>query len=97
MAVDQSRLKDISSRLEALGYDPAVFAFERDPHAGPSHSHIGPEILVANTENAKQVRYKAGDDLAWRSQFIEDVRCGLFGPPPKGVPFGNANLQSGQH
>lgn len=97
MPVDQSKLKDVSSRLEALGYDAAVFAFEYDPHDGAGTAHIGPEILVANTENAKQMRYKADDDIAWRSQFIEDLRAGVFGPPPKGVPFDNPNRQFGQH
>jgi hypothetical protein len=88
--IDQSELKDIYRRLRALGYDEAVFAFDYDPHDGPDAAHLGAEVLVANTENARQKRYKAGDGTSWRSQFIDDLGAGRFGPPPKGVPLDDA-------
>lgn len=95
MPIDRSKLHDVSRRVEELGYDAAVFAFEYDPHDGRPHRVA--EVLVANTENAQQKRYDAEDDTTWRSQFIHDLEAGVFGPPPKGVPFANANRQFGQH
>ncbi len=88
MATHQPGLEALYDELRELGYDAAVFDFNfitkegEEIHAAP---HRG-RVIITCTENNMHKTYVAVDG-AWRAQFCQDVRDGMFGPPPKGVPF----------
>lgn len=94
MPLKQSELEDVYREIRALGYDAAVFAFDHAPPNGYGTGAvpIRPDVLVANTENHKQKLYAAANG-AWASAFVHDLRDGMFGPAPKGVPLAEINTQ----
>jgi hypothetical protein len=74
--------------LHRLGYDESIFAFDHVPEkkllgADTVDPLVG--VLVTNTENQEQRSYRTEAGTPWTTRFIEDVRAGVFGPPPKGL------------
>jgi len=89
MATYEPGIEAVYDALGRLGYDVTVFDFNfvtqdgRENAAAPHQARV----LITCTENSMHKIYNAVDG-AWHTQFCEDIRTGLFGPPPKGVPFG---------
>lgn len=74
--------------LHRLGYDETVFAFDHVPEKkllGADTVAPLEGVLVTNTENQEQRSYRTEAGTPWTTRFIEDVRAGVFGPPPKGL------------
>jgi hypothetical protein len=73
--------------LRQLGYKVAVFSFDYVPenYTGADVPHLIAAVLVTNTESQKQKAYHHGPGEAWHNAFIDDVRAGEFGAPPKGI------------
>lgn len=95
MPIKRSELEDAYGVLRALGYDEAVFAFDYAPQNGARNAadtRVPADVLVANTENHKQKLYPAGNG-PWPAGFGADLRAGVFGPPPKGVPVNFTDTQ----
>jgi hypothetical protein len=80
-------LDDAEKELERLGFKVAVFSFDYVPQnfTGVEAPHPVADVLVTNTESRKQKTYHRGPGVAWHTAFIQDVRAGEFGVPPKGI------------
>jgi hypothetical protein len=73
--------------LHRLGYDESIFAFDHVPEKKLGADLAPPleGVIVTNTENQEQRSYRVEAGTRWTTRFIEDVRAGVFGPPPKGL------------
>jgi len=74
-------------QLQRLGYDETIFAFDHVPEKKLGADSAPPleGVIVTNTENQAQRSYPVERGTPWMTRFIEDVRAGVFGPPPKGL------------
>jgi hypothetical protein len=79
--------------LQRLGYDETIFSFDHVPEKKLGSDHVPPleGVIVTNTENREQRSYRAEPGTPWTTRFIEDVRAGVFGPPPKGLTGNQAS------
>src|SRR5262245_6521280 len=88
MATNLPGMETCYEQLREMGYDVAVFDFNfltedgKDVEQAPHRARV----IITCTENNMHKAYEAVDG-AWKHEFCDDVRAGLFGPPPKGVPF----------
>jgi hypothetical protein len=88
MATKQPGMDAAYAELRKLGYDVAVFDFHFLTHDGlklDAAPHLA-RVIITCTENNMHKVYEAVDG-GWHALFCADVRAGMFGPPPKGVPF----------
>ena len=79
--------------LHRLGYDETIFSFTHVPDKkllGDDSMAPLEGVIVTNTENQEQRSYRVELGTPWTTRFIEDVRAGVFGPPPKGLPGSHA-------
>jgi hypothetical protein len=78
--------------LQRLGYDETIFSFDHVPEKKLGADHQPPleGVIVTNTENQEQRTYRVDVGTPWTARFIEDVRAGVFGPPPKGLTGSHA-------
>lgn len=87
MAVESEELRQVYNRLQGMGYYAAVFDFNfltrdgREPEQDPARVHV----IVTNTETNASRTYNAADGHSWTDHFINDIRAGVYGPPPRGV------------
>ncbi|MEO6079836.1 MAG: hypothetical protein ABIQ86_08675 [Steroidobacteraceae bacterium] len=73
--------------LSRMGYDETIFSFDHVPDKKLG-SDIEPPVtgvIVTNTETQQQKIYYLEQEPQWSAPFLEDVRTGVFGPPPKGL------------
>lgn len=94
MATNHPELESCYAQLRAMGYDAAVFDFNFLTDDG-KHIHHAPHrarVIITCTENNMHKTYEAVDG-EWKREFCDDVRAGMFGPPPKGVPFDEAHAK----
>lgn len=88
MATNHHGMDAVYAELRELGYDVAVFDFNFITRDG-GEIHTAPHrarVIITCTENNMHKTYVAVDGQ-WHAEFCRDVREGMFGPPPKGVPF----------
>jgi hypothetical protein len=88
MATSRPGLEAAYAELRRLGYDAAVFDFHFLTHEG-QQVEAAPHrarVNITCTENNMHKVYDAVDG-EWQTAFCADVQEGMFGPPPKGVPF----------
>ena len=73
--------------LQRLGYDESIFSFDHVPDRklGADADPALEGVIVTNTENREQRSYRVDQGAPWIPRFVEDVRAGVFGPPPKGL------------
>lgn len=74
-------------QLNRLGYVAKIFSFDHVPDRKLG-SDIEPPVeavIITNTENQKQKIYRVEDTGTWSQRFLDDVRAGWFGKPPKGL------------
>jgi hypothetical protein len=78
--------------LHRLGYDETIFSFDHVPDKKLGADSAPPleGVIVTNTENQEQRTYRVDSGTPWTTRFIEDVRAGVFGPPPKGLTGSHA-------
>lgn len=94
MATNHPGMEACYRKLRELGYDVAVFDFNfltddgKDIHHAPHRARV----IITCTENNMHKTYEAVDG-GWKQQFCDDVEAGLYGPPPKGVPFDEAHAK----
>lgn len=73
--------------LSRLGYDETIFSFDHVPDK-KLFSDVEPPltgVIITNTESRAQKAYEVTDGETWAERFLNDVRAGVFGPPPKGL------------
>jgi len=84
---DPPDLEDAYRRLRQIGFSQAVFEFIYITQEGQK-VEVAPDrarVLVRNTENLTQRIYNAAEGPPWTESFVEDVKAGVYGQPPKGA------------
>lgn len=78
---------DAERELHRPGYDESIFSFNHVPEKkllGADMALPLEGVIVTNSETRDQRSYRLELGKPWTTRFIEDVRAGAFGPPPKG-------------
>ena len=77
----EHRLDNACVELRKLGYDSGTFDFEFIPGLAAQVATSGAAVVVTCNDQVQKL-YDAGGDSSWPQEFCDDLRAGLFGPPP---------------